>query len=223
MIDSIGTPAALHRWLERALMVFGAGCLSFYLLATAQTVFYQSRAKMRVNAMIAASRDPELPSFSGPIPKAEPIAVPLQHGELIGRVDVPRLNLSAAIAEGDDASALADAVGHLPDTALPWQRRGNVALAAHRDTLFRPLKDIRVGDEVRVSTREGDYRYRVTATRVVDPTDVWVLNQTLEPTLTLITCYPFYFVGHAPHRFIVKAERISPEPAGVPLKGTVAH
>ena len=138
---------------------------------------------------------------------------------MIGRVDVPRLKLSAAIAEGDDDSTLEKAVGHLPDTPLPWQQTGNAAFAAHRDGLFRPLRDIRVNDDVKVVTARGEFLYRVKKTQVVNPEDVWVLAPTKTATLTLITCYPFSFVGHAPQRFIVQAERVVPELSGTPLKG----
>jgi sortase A len=110
------------------------------------------------------------------------------------------------IAEGDDDATLNVAIGHLPDTPMPWQE-GNSALAGHRDTLFRPLQHVRVGDELRVSTASGDFQYQVRETMVVDPNDVWVLAPTDRPTLTLITCHPFSYVGTAPRRFIVRAER----------------
>ena len=137
--------------------------------------------------------------------------------------EVPRLHLSAAIAEGDDESTLGKAVGHLADTPLPWQQTGNAAFAAHRDGLFRPLRDIRVNDDVRVVTAHGEFLYRVKKTQVVNPEDVWVLAPTKAATVTLITCYPFSFVGHAPQRFIVQAERVVPELSGTPLKGSAVR
>ena len=171
--------------------------------------------------MIAA-RDlaPESPTMVRPAP-SRTASAPLALGSVIGRVDVPRLNLSAAIAEGDDESTLDKAVGHLPDTALPWQDAGNAAFAAHRDGLFRPLRNIRVNDEVKVVTARGEFLYRVKKTQVVDPEDVWVLAPTKAATITLITCYPFSFIGHAPQRFIVQAERVVPELSGTPLKGSI--
>ncbi len=146
----------------------------------------------------------------------------LQTGEIIGRVDIPRLNLSAAVAEGDDEKTLKNAVGHLPDTPLPWDRRGNVALAAHRDGLFRPLEKIRLEDDVRVVTGRGEYHYRVKKTHIVDPDDVWVIAPTDTPTITLITCYPFSFVGNAPRRFIVQAELVE-DIGGSALSGSVVR
>ena len=126
------------------------------------------------------------------------------------------------MAEGDDEKTLGKAVGHLPDTPLPWQRHGNVALAAHRDGLFRPLEKIRLNDDVRVVTARGEYHYRVKKTHIVDPDDVWVIAPTDTPTITLITCYPFSFVGNAPRRFIVQAELVD-NVAGSVLTGAVVQ
>lgn len=126
---------------------------------------------------------------------------------LIGRLEIPRLGLSAIFIEGDDAKALRRAVGHIPGTPLPGQS-GNIALTGHRDTFFRPLRNIRENDIVVVTTLRGEFRYRVVSLRVVLPDDVAVLNTSEGEILTLVTCYPFYFVGAAPDRFIVRAERI---------------
>jgi sortase A len=106
--------------------------------------------------------------------------------------------------EGADTRTLRGAVGHVPSTALPGEQ-GNTAFAGHRDTFFRKLKDVRTGDAVIVTTGTGRHRYVVRDTRVVAPTDVWVLDPTAEATLTLVTCYPFNYFGSAPQRFIVRA------------------
>jgi sortase A len=97
-------------------------------------------------------------------------------------------------------------VGHLPDTPLPWEE-GNSALAAHRDTFFRPLTDVTIGDPIRLTTPRGGFEYRVGEILIVEPGDVWVLEASDRPTLTLITCYPFTYVGLAPRRFVVRAWR----------------
>jgi sortase A len=127
---------------------------------------------------------------------------------VLGLIEIPRLNLSSPVLSGDGAATLDIAVGHLPDTPKPWER-GNSALAAHRDGLFRPLKNIRVGDDVRVRSVHGDFVYRVRHLKIVTPEDLSVLAPTNTDTLTLITCYPFNFIGHAPKRFIVQAERVT--------------
>jgi sortase A len=123
---------------------------------------------------------------------------------LLWRIEVPRIKLSAVAREGVDTRTLRGAVGHIPGTALPGER-GNAGFAAHRDTFFRPLKGVRNGDEVIVTTARGVYRYSVTGTRIVEPDDVTVLDSTNDTALTLVTCYPFDYVGSAPQRFIVRA------------------
>src|SRR2546421_640833 len=184
--------------VSRALIAFGLTCLTIYALALAQTSMYQRKAKAQIDDRISPHHlDAPAPGSSTPALASDSVpyvARPLVEGELIGRVDIPRLKLSAAVAEGDDNATLGKAVGHLPDTPLPWQRRGNVGLAAHRDGLFRGLKNIRMDDDVRVVTPRGEYFYRVRKTRIVNPEDVWVLAPTPKPTVTLITCYPCSYV-----------------------------
>jgi LPXTG-site transpeptidase (sortase) family protein len=207
-------------WLYRGLTAFGAVCLIAYAFLTLQNARYQRNAKAEIDQRVTAARTAEIPEKS---PERPPDPVkPLVTGDLIGRVDIPRLKLSAAVAEGDDNATLGRAVGHLPDTPLPWARQGNVGLAAHRDGLFRELEHIRLNDEVRVVTPRGEYHYRVRKTQIVDPDDVWVLAPTETPYLTLITCYPFSFIGNAPQRFIVQAEYVG-QVAGAVLTGTVVQ
>lgn len=131
-----------------------------------------------------------------------------RNGFPFGRIEVPRLGVAAMIAEGDDYSTLRKAVGHVPGTAFPGEP-GNVGLAAHRDTFFRPLEHIRVHDDILLTTLGGVYRYRVRSLEVVEPKDVQVLDSHGGQSLTLVTCYPFRFVGSAPRRFIVQARRVA--------------
>lgn len=126
---------------------------------------------------------------------------------LIGRIEIPRLHVHAIVEEGVDDKTLRRAVGHVPGTALPGDD-GNVALAAHRDTFFRGLKDVEKDDHIQLRTLQGDYDYVVESTRIVSPKDVGVLKPTKDPVLTLVTCYPFYYVGNAPKRFIVQARQV---------------
>jgi sortase A len=123
---------------------------------------------------------------------------------LVGRIEVRRLKLSVVAREGVDNKTLRVAAGHIPGTVLPGQA-GNAGFAAHRDTFFRPLKSVREGDEVVVTTPQGVYRYAVTGTQIVEPADVSVLEPTADAILTLVTCYPFEYIGNAPQRFIVRA------------------
>jgi sortase A len=125
-------------------------------------------------------------------------------GEVVGRLEIPRLSLSTVVFEGADADVLERGAGHLPGSALPGDR-GNSVLAGHRDTFFRSLRGIRVGDIVRIHRPQKDSAYVVKSARIVEPDEVDVLKPTPEPALTLITCYPFRFIGPAPERFVVRA------------------
>ncbi len=127
---------------------------------------------------------------------------------LLGRMEIPRLGMTLVVAEGTSETTLRRAGGHIRGTALPGQP-GNVGIAGHRDTLFRPLRNIRRNDLITLTTLQGEYRYRVLTTEIVSPSDVSVLSSDGYEVLTLVTCYPFYFVGPAPGRFIVRAKRVS--------------
>jgi LPXTG-site transpeptidase (sortase) family protein len=128
----------------------------------------------------------------------------VHHGGLVGRLTIPRIGLSAMVIEGDDESILFRAVGHIPGTALPGAS-GTVGLAGHRDTFFHALRGVRKSDTILFETTRGAYQYRVVATSVVQPTDTKVLRPSIHPSLVLVTCYPFGFVGRAPNRFVVTA------------------
>jgi len=127
---------------------------------------------------------------------------------LIGRIQISRLSVSAIVFEGVSSTTLRRAVGHIPGTAFPGQP-GNVGISGHRDTFFRPLRNIRRNDIITLTTLLGEYRYRVVSMKIVRPNDVGVLDPSGNQILTLVTCFPFYFVGAAPDRFIVRAERIT--------------
>jgi LPXTG-site transpeptidase (sortase) family protein len=126
---------------------------------------------------------------------------------VIGRLEIPRLNMNVMVREGTDATTLRRAVGHMPSTALPG-RMGNFVITGHRDTFFRPLRGISRGDEIRAVTRSHIYRYRVYGLSVVSADDVEVLKGTNRPECTLVTCFPFDYVGPAPRRLIVQANLI---------------
>jgi sortase A len=142
----------------------------------------------------------------------QPNAPPPALESVIGRLEIPRLKLSVMVREGADEHTLRMAVGHIPGTALPG-RIGNVALAGHRDTFFRPLRNIRKDDTIELQTTGGAYRYLVESTKIVTPRDVSVLQASGGQSLTLVTCYPFYYVGSAPKRFIIRAQRVPAEEA----------
>ncbi|HMD83900.1 MAG TPA: class D sortase [Terriglobia bacterium] len=140
--------------------------------------------------------------------RAESFGIDGLAGSPLGRIEISSIGVMAMIMEGVDGRTLRHTVGHIPGTPLPGQQ-GNVALAGHRDTFFRGLRNIHKDDEITLTTLHGSYRYSVDSTQVVEPEDIKVLGASVDDFLTLVTCYPFYFVGPAPKRFIVRAHKIS--------------
>lgn len=132
-------------------------------------------------------------------------------GGVIGEIEIARIGLDAIIVQGDSPGILRRAVGHIISTPLPGEL-GNVTLAGHRDSFFRPLRNLVPGDTISLRTVNGDFRYQVESTEVVPPHDMNPLLPTSARTLTLVTCYPFYYVGPAPKRFIVHAREVGALP-----------
>lgn len=193
------------RTFERLLFAIAAVALSWYAGVRIEAA--------REQAALAAELEQSRATIQAPSrPAARKAASPADRA-LIGRLDVARLKLSALAREGVDTRTLRGSVGHVPGSALPGEV-GNAAFAAHRDTFFRPLRGIRRGDEIAITTPRGEFRYVVSGTRIVDPEEVSVLRASREPTLTLVTCYPFDYIGSAPQRFIVTARLVRPKPLG---------
>ena len=192
--------AATQRRLAYSLIALGAAALLWVTVNRMRAISYQAEVEATLETLRKAPREAEARSAPGS----------LQTGEPVGSLQIVRVGLSGVVVEGDSDAVLDRAIGHLPDTPLPWHS-GNSALAAHRDALFRPLRDVRLGDILRLKTPHGDFDYRVRETLIVKPQDVWVIDPTPTSMLTLISCYPFDYVGHAPERFIVRAERITGE------------
>jgi sortase A len=151
----------------------------------------------------------------------------VRRGAAIASLSIPRVELSAVVLHGSDDQTLRRGPGHLEGTAMPGQA-GNVVIAGHRDSFFRPLRKVRLGDDLFLDTPHGRLQYRVTWLRVVRPRDLSVVAPTDEEVLTLITCYPFSLLGNAPDRFIVRAIRVgdaaampvapvTPTPPGAPI------
>lgn len=212
-------PATALRIVGRYwLLCVAVVCLGLYSFAFLERALFQTyqgwifdRTEARRGVAAAPTTDPVvLPRrLEGPrkwesaTPFSSPVAV-------IGRLSVPRLHVSAMVREGVDAQTLQLAVGHIPETALPGQP-GNVGVAGHRDTFFRGLKDLRARDEIRFATSSGDFTYLVESLAIVEPDNVGVLAPSSENVLTLVTCYPFSYIGNAPKRFIVRARQVLPQ------------
>jgi sortase A len=150
------------------------------------------------------------PQDSGPATPVSGLSMTVTSSSesLLGILEIPRLGIETPVLEGVDDGTLRRAVGHIPGTALPADGIGNIGIAGHRDTLFRSLKDVEQEDVIILKTLTGDHRYLVDSIRVVEPNNVAVLKNIDQRTLTLVTCYPFNFVGPAPLRFVVQAREI---------------
>jgi sortase A len=217
------------RILEWTFLLFGLAAVDFYIWIQTKATIYEAYDTWSFDASMRGVK----PSFRGfiadefhslfskdrmenadkaptaPLPgetPPTPADKPPLPSSLIGRLSIPRLNVVAMVREGADSGTLSHAVGHIPGTAMPG-KAGNVGLAGHRDTIFRALRNIKANDAIDVETDRGTFRYLVTSTKIVSPKDVSVLAAGGGPTLTLVTCYPFYYVGSAPKRFIVRANQ----------------
>jgi sortase A len=194
------------RRLERLLVVSGVAALIWCAGIVADREIAQRRAQ---SALEIATAVEEL-TDAAPVAKADVLAPPspVAVGSAIAALSIPRVQLSAMVLHGSDARTLQRGPGHLEYTALPGSA-GNVVIAGHRDSFFRPLRHIRLGDDIFLETRDGRFHYRVTSLRVVGPHEISVLAPTGGEVLTLITCYPFWVLGRAPDRFIVRAARVA--------------
>jgi sortase A len=194
------------KWAERLLLIIGVICVGYFLYTYAEAWLYQSFEDQELDKILnetaATGTSGTAPEAGAPTARA--VARTVAAGSTVGRIEIPRLGVSAVIRAGSDARTLRLAVGYIPGTALPGDR-GNFGLAGHRDTFFRKLRDINPDDEIRIVTADGVFNYYVQRTTIVMPQDVWVLDPTAYPALTLVTCYPFNYIGSAPKRFIVRA------------------
>ncbi len=181
----------MYRYAARVLFAAGLLALGYAAYVVADAKAFQATEQQRFEQ----ARD------------GAAAAPALVDGGSIGELQIPRLALTAMVVQGDSPQILQRAVGHLAGTALPGES-GNVVLAGHRDTFFRPLRQVHAGDAITLKTRAGDFEYLVESTAVVPPGDVRVLEPTPTRTLTLITCFPFSFLGPAPDRFIVRASQV---------------
>src|SRR5579864_3156496 len=185
------------------LMIGGVLSLAYVGYVIAEANAYQQNEMLRFESATIESES----EHSQPPLRPQRLGV----GDVVGEIQIPRLDLNAVVVEGDSPRILRRAVGHLSGTALPGQS-GNVALAGHRDTFFRSLRLIRPGDIITFKTPGQQYQYEVESTRVVEPNDTSVLEPSGGKQLTLITCFPFSYVGPAPDRFVVVAKQMGQTP-----------
>lgn len=192
--------------VERLLLLVALAAFGYVAGSVGGATLYQDYESRQLDAVLRGTQ---------PAARASTVAV---ERRVLGRLEIPTLGVSTIVREGEDARTLQLAVGHIAGTALPGTA-GNMGLAGHRDTFFRRLREIDPGDIIRLVAVEGTYTYVVDSTQIVDPDDLWVLDPTPEPSLTLVTCYPFTYLGAAPERFIVRARLV---PNAAPAKPLAA-
>jgi sortase A len=185
------------RWVQRLLFLTGTLALGYVGFTLLDASFYQVSAKRSLETEIQAEKENKVTQ-----PKTT-----VKKGDVLGRMDIPRLGVSVAVLQGTNSHTLRLGAGHIESTPLPGEA-GNIGIAGHRDTFFRELKDIRKVDEIQLQTATGLFHYEVDWAKIVEPDDTTVLAPSPgENTLTLVTCYPFYFLGPAPERFVVRAHK----------------
>src|SRR6267142_5907416 len=196
------------RWFERGLLIFGVALGAWCAAMLVEARFHDS---VPVTGQLTVTQTvvPVLPGDSGDS-KSPARGSPALAGALLARLTAPSVHMEANVLEGSDDGTLSRGAGHIEDTPFPGQP-GNVGIAGHRDTVFRPLRRVRLGDALMLTTTDRVYRYRIRKTFIVGPDDVYVLDPTEQPTLTLVTCYPFEFIGHAPKRYVIQATLMGDE------------
>jgi sortase A len=208
---------SLLRRSRNILFVIGILALGYYGYASADARIFQAYQTRQFEqtvrhptpgSPVVETSNPPIP-IGGPPPQAARsnafgFDIPGSPGSVLGRIEIKRIELAVMILEGTDNRALRRAVGHIPKTALPGQP-GNVGIAGHRDTFFRDLRKIEKNDEITLTTLNGSFRYVADFSEVVEPNDTEVLYPSSDAILTLVTCYPFYYVGPAPKRLVVRA------------------
>jgi len=204
---------AFLRWSRHLFFIIGILALGYVGFVLGDAKLYQVYQNRRFQRDLDALKLPVNSGESGTSPNLaeadranESPRMAGREGFPLGRIEINAIGLEVMILEGVGVETLRRAVGHIPGTSLPGQE-GNVAIAGHRDTFFRPLRNIHKDDEITLTTLSGTHHYRVESTTIVEPEDVAVLDDSGAAILTLVTCYPFTFVGSAPQRFIVRAHR----------------
>jgi len=206
------------RFVQIVCFVIGAGLLGWYLVARGHSHFASKAAierfeEMRSPITVKRHSSEATVSSSGPVDttlwadgrtKEFQESLFVEMGAPLALMRIPRLEIEVPVFAGTTDLILNRGVGQIEGTALPGEI-GNIGIAGHRDGFFRPVKDIALGDTIILETVSQTTTFIVEDLHIVDPSEVWVLAPTDTPAITLVTCYPFYFFGSAPQRFIVRA------------------
>jgi sortase A len=188
------------RWTRGLMLVGGGLAVCYVALTLLNGRLYQDAANKSLDRQANATEQP-VSSLS---------RATKNEGDVLGRIEIPRLGLKVAILEGTSAQTLRLGAGHIKGTALPGEP-GNIGIAGHRDTWFRAVRDIRDQDEIQIQTRSGLSRYEVDWMQIVEPGDGGVLTASPGSAVTLVTCFPFHYIGAAPERYIVHARLAPPK------------
>jgi len=211
--------------IERLLLVLGLVLLALYVSARIREIILSRVAVKQFEALkhsapqsapgdekaLPLTSKPDFVSWSGTRIRAYYDSLDQHLAAPVAVLRIPKIRLEVPVLEGTDDWTLNRGVGRIKGTALPGEN-GNIAIAGHRDGFFRGLKELRMGDRIELEGREQTETYVVDHLQVVDPKNVQVLQPGATPSLTLVTCYPFYYIGSAPKRYIVHASRTSSEP-----------
>jgi sortase A len=185
------------RWTQRVLLAVGCIAVIYTAFTYLYAQVYQQAAGDALDKQIRINDQ-----FHGSRPRTV-----AKEGDVLGRIQIPRLGIAVAILEGTTSHTLRLGAGHIEGTPFPGEP-GNSGIAGHRDTYFRRLKQIRSGDEIRLQTSDGIIYYQVDWVQIVAPRDTDILSSSVRTEITLVTCYPFHFIGSAPERFAVHAHQM---------------
>jgi LPXTG-site transpeptidase (sortase) family protein len=204
--------SSVLRLLQRFFLWLGVGVLAYVGGTAAYAGIYQRYQSWKFEGARVSATARNLKQTVA-VPKVIEAfsveeAIDLREGDLVGKLEIPRIGISVMVLQGMEENTLLVGAGHVPGTPPPGAQ-GNVVIAAHRDTFFRKLEGVRPGDSIEVATVDRTYEYVVDSTEIVNPEDTQVMESRARPELTLITCYPFYFVGAAPKRFVVHARPLT--------------
>jgi sortase A len=216
---------ALSQKLERFLLIFGLLMLSIYAIARIQGKVLSQAEVLRFMSSQSHAEEPgpsvgnvtvapDFSLWSKQRIKDFQKSLAASFSPAVAVLRIPKIHLEVPVLQGTDDLTLNRAVGLIPGTALPGED-GNLGIAGHRDGFFRGLKDLRVGDPIELVTESKINTYIIDRIVIVDPSDVSVLARRPRTSVTLVTCYPFYFVGDAPQRYVVQASLITPSSSNV--------
>lgn len=229
----------LPRKVERKLLVLGLFLLAFYaagrirgqVLSRAEVQRFQSHQTYDSTSFQPAvgltdsrvTTPPDFVRWSSKRIREFRESLALQYPPALAVLRIPKIQLEVPVLEGTDELTLNRGVGRILNTAYPGAKDGNVGIAGHRDGFFRGLKDIGPGDQIQVVLRERTENYVVDRILIVSPSDVSVLQPRPRPSLTLVTCYPFHFIGSAPRRYIVQATLAGSDGGAKPPSGSQSN